>query len=77
MTRTPVTETLSAFGSSVFGGSPYWNQIAGLSGPYFSGQGATNPQVHHSIYGSGFTNLPIELGGQMGGRSRVSGAPIE
>ena len=77
MTRTPVTETLSAFGSPVFGGTPYWNQIAGLSGPYFSGQGAINPPVHHSIYGSGFTNLPIELGGQMSGRSRVSGAPIE
>ena len=75
---TPFRETLGAFGSSVYGAEgPYWNQAAGLSGQYFAGQGATNPPIHHSLFGSGFSNLPIELGGQMAGRSRVSGAPIE
>jgi len=29
------------------------------------------------MYGAGFSNLPVELGGQMAGRSRMSGAPIE
>lgn len=78
MTKTPVAETLSAFGSQVYQtGAPYWNQISGLSASYFSGQGVINPQIHHSIYGAGFSGLPVELGGQMAGRSRVSGAPIE
>jgi len=36
-----------------------------------------NPDIHHSIYGSGFSNLPVELGGQMQGRSRMSGNPME
>lgn len=78
MTGTPHRQTLEAFGSPVFGGEvPYWNQISGTSGGYSVGIGETNPQIHHSMYGAGFSNLPVELGGQMGGRSRVSGAPIE
>ncbi len=56
--------------------TPYWNQNAWTTGGYFAGYG-NNPDIHHSIYGSGFSNLPVELGGQTGGRSRVSGAPIE
>jgi len=74
----PFTETLAAFGSPVYGMkmAPYWNQAVGTSGGYFSGYGM-NPEIHHSIYGSGFANLPVELGGQMAGKSRVSGAPIE
>jgi len=74
----PFTETLSAFGSPVYGMkmAPYWNQAVGTSGSYFAGYGM-NPEIHHSIYGAGFSNLPVELGGQMAGRSRVSGAPIE
>lgn len=75
---TPVKQTLSAFGSPVFpNNAPYWNQIADASAGYFAGQGTINPDIHHSMYGSGFANLPVELGGQMAGRSRVSGAPIE
>ncbi len=75
---TPVKQTLSAFGSPVYGANgPYWNQIADTSTGYFAGQGAINPDIHHSLFGSGFSNLPVELGGQMAGRSRVSGAPIE
>ena len=75
---TPFKETLNAFGSPVYGAEgQYWNQIANTQGGYFSGQGAVNPPIHHSIWGSGFSNLPVELGGQMAGRSRVSGAPIE
>ncbi len=75
---TPFRETLTAFGSPVFDAdAPYWNQTAYSTGSYFSGQGPINPPIHHSIWGTSFTNLPVELGGQMAGRSRVSGAPIE
>jgi sugar phosphate isomerase/epimerase len=75
---TPFSETLAAFGSPIYGMkmAPYWNQSWQTQGGYFAGYGF-NPEVHHSIYGSGFSNLPVELGGQMAGRSRMSGAPIE
>ena len=77
-TQTPMRQTLTAFGSPTYGNmGPYWNQAAGISSGYFSGIGATNPDIHHALYGSGFSNLPLELGGQMAGRSRASGAPIE
>ncbi|MDP3882096.1 MAG: hypothetical protein Q8Q31_04450 [Nanoarchaeota archaeon] len=74
----PVQETLAAFGSPVYSMqmAPYWNKAAFNSGGYFSGYGM-NPDIHHSMYGAGFSNLPVELGGQMAGRSRVSGAPME
>lgn len=77
---TPIRETFRAFGSPVYSMqmAPYWNQAAGGTGGYFSGYGNILPDIHFSqLYGSGFSNLPPELGGQMGGRSRVSGAPIE
>ena len=76
---TPMKETFRALGSPVYGmdQGPYWNQIADASAGYFVGQGAVNPDIHHSLYGSGFSNIPVELGGQMAGRSRASGAPIE
>jgi len=73
----PFTETLSALGSPVYSQGPvYWNQAVDAYGSYFAGSGM-NPEVHHSIYGSGFTTLPVELGGQVTGRSRMGGAPIE
>lgn len=75
---TPFAETLRAFGSPIYGMQMqrYWNEIPTMGGGYFGGRGM-NPDVHHSIYGSGFSTLPVELGGQMGGRSRLSGAPME
>ncbi|MDO8508073.1 MAG: hypothetical protein Q7S27_00145 [Nanoarchaeota archaeon] len=76
--KTPVRETLSSFGASAYGaGGPYWNQASAITPGYFSGHGNINPDFHHSLYGAGFSNLPLELGGQMAGRSRTSGAPIE
>jgi len=76
--KTPLAETFGAFGSPVYAMkmSPYWNQTMGLSGGYFSGKGF-NPDIHHSYFGSGYSNLPLELGGQMTGRSRLSGTPTE
>ena len=75
--RNPFPDTLQAFGSPVYAMkmSPYWNQARGAMGSYFSGFGM-NPDHHHQIYGSGFTTLPVELGGQMSGRNRLSGAPM-
>lgn len=78
--KTPLAETLSALGSPVYSMkmAPAWTeqQLASIGGAYFAGYGF-NPEIHHSIYGSGFSSLPVELGGQMSGRSRLSGAPIE
>lgn len=70
--------TLKAFGSPIYGANmaTYWNQAGGMMGSYFSGYGDSNPGVHHSIYGSGFTTLPRELGGNIPGtNSRFSGTP--
>src|SRR3989344_3329338 len=70
---TPLQETLRAFGSPIYapGAGSYWS-----SRGYFSGYGM-NPEIHHSLYGAGFANLPTELGGQIAGRSRLSGSPME
>jgi hypothetical protein len=73
----PLKPTLEAFNSPIYGveAAPSWGNIGGYPG-YFSGYGATNPAVHHSIYGAGFTNLPVELGGEIAGaQSRFSGTP--
>lgn len=70
---TPFAESLQTFNSPIYAmkNASYW----GPQG-YFSGHGM-NPEVHHAMYGAGFANLPVELGGQMAGRSRVSGNPID
>ncbi len=74
----PLKATLEAFGSPIYGmqNDTYWNQAMNTVGGYFSGYGDMNPQIHHSIYGSGFTTLPKDLGGNIpGGASRLSGTP--
>ncbi|MBS3090833.1 sugar phosphate isomerase/epimerase [Candidatus Pacearchaeota archaeon] len=76
----PFKKTMEAFGSPIYGMdmAPYWNQSPVLSGPgYFSGYGMMLPEQHFSMYGAGFSNLPTELGGQMAGRSRLSGNQME
>jgi hypothetical protein len=57
---------------------PSWNQAYGRTNAgYFAGYGM-NPDIHHSYFGAGFSNLPAELGGQMPGKaSRFSGAPMD
>ncbi len=77
---TPLTDTLAAFGSPIYAMkmAPYWQKQQGLTGAYYAGYGLTNPDFHQSIYGAGFTALPVELGGQVsGGRNRLSGSPME
>ncbi|MEK6855374.1 MAG: hypothetical protein AABX73_04085 [Nanoarchaeota archaeon] len=77
--KSPLMETFRAFGSPLYAMKmgPYWNQAANATGGYFAGYGQTLPEQHFNIYGAGFSNLPPELGGQMGGRARMGGAPIE
>lgn len=71
---TPFAETLQHFESPIYAmkNASYF----GPHGGYFAGYGM-NPEVHHAMFGAGFANLPVELGGQMSGRSRVTGAPME
>lgn len=84
MSYTPVRESLSGLTSPVYsmgapGQSAYWNQAVNNYGSYFSGLGNINPDVHHSIYGAGFGQLPAYLGGEIPGKqnSSFSGAPLE
>jgi hypothetical protein len=75
----PTTYSLEAFSSPLYGMmmSPYWDQTGGFAS-YSAGMGTILPEQNFSIYGSGFTSLPTELGGQMSGRqSRVSGTPMD
>jgi len=77
--KSPHSMTMAAFGSPIYGmkNEPYWNQMVDMQGSYFGGYGTINPQQHHSIYGAGFTTMPVELGGQMpGNQSRFGGTPM-
>lgn len=79
----PIPPAFEAFGSPIYGMQmqPYWNQAAtiyGMPGPYSGGYGMMLPEQHFSTYGSGFSTLPSELGGQMPGKGqRFSGTPME
>jgi sugar phosphate isomerase/epimerase len=56
---------------------PSFSQPYGIPSGYFSGYGTMLPEQHFNLYGSGFTSLPIELGGQIQNKdSRVSGTPM-
>lgn len=75
--KSPFIPTLAYSGSPLYqgNGGPYWNQVGAL-GNYYGGVGPINPQIHHSLYGSSFATLPIELGGEIPGmQSRFSGTP--
>jgi len=81
MKTPPITETLQAMGSPVYsdGVGPLWNQSIGLQQGYFSGYGSMLPQINYQSFGSGFSQLPGELGGQIGSGqgSRMSGRGID
>ena len=75
----PHSMTMAAFGSPIYGmkSAPYWNQTMNMQGSYFGGYGTINPSQHHSIYGAGFTTMPVDLGGQMADtNSRFGGTPM-
>jgi sugar phosphate isomerase/epimerase len=78
----PFSYTLEAMGSPIYSMqmAPYWNQALGLYQGYYGGlSGQWLPQVNYETFGSGFSQLPAELGGQRGGAvgSRMSGKPME
>ena len=76
-TNSPLVPTMQGLGTQMYGGSPGWNQIYGTPGGYFTGYGTMLPEQHFSLYGAGFSNLPMELGGQISGKdSRFSGTPM-
>ncbi|MEK6908709.1 MAG: hypothetical protein AABX23_01510 [Nanoarchaeota archaeon] len=87
MTKTPVAESLSGLTAPVYAegsmgnaGSAYWNSAIMNDGGYFGGLGPINPEIHHSVYGGGFSGLPASLGGEIPGKannSSFSGAPLE
>jgi hypothetical protein len=78
--KSPHGLTLAALGSPLYAPkmAPYWNQASAMAsgGGYFGSPLAMFPEKHFSLYGSGFSSLPTELGGQMPGTaSRFSGTP--
>jgi len=69
--------SLEAMGSPVYSAGPVWGQARSAAGAYFSGYGPTFPEQHFSMYGSGFSSLPLELGSSMPGKtSKFSGTPM-
>lgn len=80
MKTPPLVPTLEAFGSPLYPmlAQPGWNQAANTYGNYFQFPSAYFPEQHFSLYGSGFSGLPSELGGQIPGKqSRMTGTPME
>lgn len=76
----PHPYVLEAMGSPIYSesSSPTWGASKGMSGGYFSGYGPFLPEQHFSMYGSGFSGLPTELGGQIPGKqSRLAGTPVD
>ena len=78
----PVQETMEALGSPFYSTSTpglYWNQAIGLQQGYSSGYGIMLPQINYNTFGAGFSQLPVELGGQAQGAQggRMSGRPME
>ena len=82
MQKAPFKETLEAFGSPIYAMNmaPYWNQNMGFQQDYDSGlAGQYLPQINYETFGTSFSRLPMELGGQRGGAegSRMSGRGME
>src|SRR4030042_1635879 len=78
----PFKETLEAFGSPIYSMqmAPYWNQNIEFHQSYYAGlAGQWLPQTNYETFGSGFSRMPMELGGQAQGAqgSRMSGKPKE
>jgi len=73
----PFKPSIEAFDSPIYAMAygPSWSQTGGF-GAYYSGGGPINPSVHHNLYGAGFQNMPVELGGEIpGDRGRFAGSP--
>ena len=77
----PVIEAMGNLDSPLYtvSAEPSWYHMRDTEGVYRYGFGDMLPDMHFKdLYGGGFSNLPKELGGQVGGdRSRFTGAPNE
>ncbi|MEK6860788.1 MAG: hypothetical protein AABY07_02345 [Nanoarchaeota archaeon] len=75
--ESPWPYALEELGSPLYSlRGPYWPQMREIYAPYMMGYGEMLPEEHFKLYGSGFSGLPRELGGQVGGeRSRFTGTP--
>jgi len=76
----PHPYALEALGAPIYSesSSPAFGAARGAAGSYFSGYGPFLPEQNFSMYGTGFSGLPSELGGQIPGRqSRLSGTPVD
>ena len=74
---TPFAPSVEGLNSPIYSMEygPTWAQ-SGRYGMYYSGHGSVNPAVHHNLYGAGFQNLPVELGGEIpGDKGRFAGTP--
>ncbi len=73
-----IIPTLQGFNSSIYGmqNAPYWNTAIGMQGAYQGMPMAYMPEKHFQTYGTGFSALPQDLGGQIPGTSgRFAGTP--
>lgn len=80
--NSPFQYSLEAFGSPIYADStgPLWNQAIGFQQPYNQGlAGPWLPSYNFEQFGTNFSQLPSELGGQRPGAqgSRMSGRPME
>ena len=77
----PVPYILDAMNSPLYSMkmAPTWRQAQEMYGAYSMGYGPMLPEHHFGMYGGGFSSLPAELGGQVGGTAgrRFSGTPME
>jgi hypothetical protein len=77
----PYSISLEAMGSPIYAMdmAPYWNQTLGLQQGYGGGFGMMLPSTNYQTFGAGFSQLPAELGGQVGtGQgNRMSNKPME
>jgi hypothetical protein len=76
--KTPVRETAKVFNSPIYSAraEPSWNQTIDTN-PYSAGFGFMLPEGNFGTWGGPFSNLPAELGGQMSGKDRITGTPME
>lgn len=74
----PQLYSMQALDSPIYGTGTGWGSLPRYSS-YFSSYGTFLPQQHFSMYGGGFSQLPTELGGRVGGPKGAgfSGSPME
>lgn len=78
----PTVESLEGLGAPIYanGKTPYWNQALGFYQGYSSGlEGAWLPGNNYQTFGTYFSQLPTELGGQAPSQqgNRMSGRGME